>query len=95
MNAVRFHSDGAAHTFHGFAHNGQSDARSLVFQVRMDLFKNVENFVLILWINPNSIVLDPNPDAAIAIFSPNVDFGPYPWRDELHGVVEQVAEGLA
>src|SRR6266850_6274412 len=92
--SVRLNPHGAAHSFHGSANDGKTDARALIVSIRMDALEYAENSVLVFRFDPDAIVFDPKPDAVTSPFGSNLDLWIFSGGHELHGIAEQVRNGL-
>src|SRR5882757_5220088 len=91
---IRFDADRTAHFFDRLPDNGEPNASTLVLIVLVYPFEHAEQAGMILGLDADAIVFNPEPDFVATFLRPNLDFRRRSRRYKFLGVVEQIRHRL-
>ena len=80
---LRFNTGTSAHSFNAFHHDGQPNARAGIIFNAMQALEDMEDSLMVRWINSDSVVLNEEADFLAVGFGPDLDVGNDATGDEL------------
>src|SRR5205823_4790053 len=89
-----FEADGAAHSLGGFLDNRKANASPLVFVIRVNAAKNLEDTIAVFGRDADALVFHPDADVFGNWLGAHHHFGRASRRDEFAGVDQEVGQNL-